>query len=457
MKKIVLLISTIILTNVSTLNAQIGVSSSSLSLTRSNGLTSNYDLNANTIYVEDFINFHKHDIAIPTEKEVALSIDYNNKVLDDPNQFILQVGLATQEEGMRTISQKNANIALVIDCSGSMRGGRLDKVKEAAQEFIKGMRDTDYIAIVSFSDDASVELASVKVGENRNKIKNVIDSIQGTGSTNLNAGMILGYEEALKNNKSNFNSRVVLLTDGMTNTGERDPENIIKNSKNYNDKGIQISTIGVGNSLDYNLLRQISSEGKGSSHFIGDDKEDIRKVFINELESMLYSIGQNPEVTITLPDGYKIEELYGYKPKYENENKVTIYPENLTAGQTQVFIMRVNKAKNANSSKIKATLTYQKDEKEIGITKEKKYTTNDYTKKETKKNYQIAKAALAIKNTMLAYSNHNLNEVEKTITDIEHYLSSEADLHDKDIKRIYDIIKDIKDHFNIFEDTKYYY
>lgn len=442
MKNIVLLISTLLVANVATLNAQIGVSSSSFSMTRSNGLSSK------KIYVEDFVNFHKHDITVPTEKEVALSIDYNNQVLKDPNQFILQVGLATQEEEMRTLQQNKANIALVIDCSGSMSGGRLDKVKDAAKTFIDGMRDTDYIALVTFSSNAMVNLPSIQVGENRKKIKDVINSMTEDGSTNLNAGMLSGYEEALKHHKSNINSRVILLTDGMTNSGETNPENIIKNSKNFNDKGIQISTIGVGNSLDDELLRQISREGKGSSHFIGDNEEDIRKVFKDELQSMLYMIGQKPKVTIKVLEGFKIEELYGYQPNYENDQTVTVYPENLTAGQTQVFIVKVRKMKDVNSPKIKATLTYQKDEKEIEIIKEKKYTSNHYTKKETKKNYQIAKAALALNDASIANRENKQDESRKIISDIERYLSSEADLFDKDIKRIYDIIKEIHQNIN---------
>jgi hypothetical protein len=65
---------------------------------------------------------------------------------------------------------------------------------------------------------------------------------------------------------------------------------IIKNSLVFNEKGIDISTIGVGKSLDFDLLKKLAEAGRGSNHFIGENEEDIQKVFIDELQSLVYQL-----------------------------------------------------------------------------------------------------------------------------------------------------------------------
>ncbi|MCY1662825.1 VWA domain-containing protein [Chryseobacterium sp. SL1] len=160
---LVYLFSSTFLFNIS--KAQLGVSSGSVSHTVSNGLSSANEsgfLNENTIIVEDFMNYHKHQIKIPKKNEVALSIDYDNTILNSDDNFLLQIGLATQNVSARENSNK-VNVSLVIDNSGSMGGGKLEKVKTALKVFVKGLKPEDLISIVKFDDTANLVLKSSKI------------------------------------------------------------------------------------------------------------------------------------------------------------------------------------------------------------------------------------------------------------------------------------------------------
>lgn len=421
--------------------AQQGVSNGSVSHTVSNGLSSTNEsgfLNENTIIVEDFMNYHKHQIRIPKKNEVALSIDYDNTILNSDDTFLLQIGLATQNVTSRENSNK-VNVSVVIDNSGSMGGGKLDKVKKALKVFVKGLKPDDVISIIKFDDRANLVLKSSKLKDVAENLDSILESIYPSGSTNIHSGMMMGYSEAQKHNTKEYNSKVILLTDGMTNSGITDPETILKESKEFNDKGIDISTIGVGQQLDFDLLRKIAAYGRGSNYFIGENETDIQKTFKDELESLLYNIGKKPKLTINIPQGMKVKKFYGYEPQYNSDHQIEVELENLDCGQTQIFLMEVEKNETENS-KITASLTYEKNDETKNISLKRRYDElTETTQKELKKNFQIAKMTTELKKAAKDFSQANMGNTKKSMQNIIDYYQSFCDKNDEDLKRVYDI------------------
>ena len=68
--------------------------------------------------------------------------------------------------------------------------------------------------------------------------------------------------------------------------GDDDPLITIKKSKEYNDKGIELSAVGVGDSYNQALLSQLATTGGGLLNFIGSSNK-IESVFQKELVSLL--------------------------------------------------------------------------------------------------------------------------------------------------------------------------
>lgn len=424
---------------------QVGVSSGSYSMVGSNGMNSHNEkggFNDRMIMVEDFVNYHKHKINIPEKEEAALSIDYNNILMQSDTNFVLQIGVATIEKENIAKTSKDVSISLVIDNSGSMGGTKIEYVKNAIKTFVRKLDNDMSLSLITFDDTAQVAMSTVKLNSDRKKIYQIIDNIQPGGSTNINAGMMLGYEEIAKIHSKETNSRLILLTDGMTNSGETNLEKILLNSKHYNNMGIEISTIGVGNSIDFDLLRSLSENGKGSNHFIGDSEIDIQKVFVTELESLLYNVGKNPKVTIELPDNYSIKKIYGYKPNYDSEHKVSIDLENLNSGITQVILMEVEK-KTSESNEIKVNLEYNKNEKAIILNEAINYDSKmKMTNDETAKNYAIAVMADALKEYASEYTK-GTNPGKTSLQNALLFADKFTNTNDADIKRTYDILKKI--------------
>src|SRR5205085_8479956 len=128
-------------------------------------------------------------------------------------------------------------------------------------------------------------------------VKRLIREIRPGSSTNIHAGLMLGYREALKNFSKDATNRVILLTDGIANQGVTDPDKIAQDSLGFNDRGVDLSTIGVGLDLNKDLLRELAKSGRGLFHFVAD-AEDINKVFVKELQSLVSPVATEPNVEI---------------------------------------------------------------------------------------------------------------------------------------------------------------
>ena len=64
---------------------------------------------------------------------------------------------------LREDESKPINLSLVIDRSGSMRGPKLDFVKQAAIELIRRLSEKDTFSLVAYDDVVDVPIPSTKV------------------------------------------------------------------------------------------------------------------------------------------------------------------------------------------------------------------------------------------------------------------------------------------------------
>lgn len=433
--------------------AQIGIGTASLSYARQNASDnqsySNYNKypKSETLNIEDFFNYHRHLITPPVGQNVSVSIDYDNTVFNDPNYNLVQVGIATPYVSNKAEVRGGVNISLVIDISGSMSGRKIELVKNALNHLVGNLESDDILSIITFGSEAQVIFPSNKVGKRKEEIKTIINSIRVNGATNLNAGMILGYKEATKNHRNNTTSRVILLTDGETNTGETNLDNIIKNSNKYNDEGIEISTIGIGQSLDFTLLRTLADKGNGSNYYIGENEEDIIKVFDDELDSIFYKVGTNPKVEITLPSQWEIVACYGYetKAKIISSNRILFNVENLGANSTRIFLLKVKKSNNYRGEKeIVANLSYQKNGAPISIRETKLFdATLSNTNKELSKNFDIAYMATTLK-LASKEAQKNITNANQSMNKVIDEMSTSSNYNDSDFQRVYKIIEQYK-------------
>src|SRR5437667_5567671 len=199
------------------IEAQEGASSAAASRTRYLA-EMGYIPSPHEVAVEEFVNYHRHQIGRPKSGEaVALDVRWgNNQISGFDREAVLQVGFSTALANDRA-QLRPINLALVIDKSGSMADSdKLARVRVALLKLVDQLRESDVLSIVVFDSEAQVLCPARELGD-RSEVKEAIRGIIPGSSTNLHAGLMLGFHEALKNFNSESTNRVILLTDGIAN------------------------------------------------------------------------------------------------------------------------------------------------------------------------------------------------------------------------------------------------
>jgi Ca-activated chloride channel family protein len=188
------------------------------------------------------------------------------------------------------------NLGLVLDRSGSMSGEKIENAKKAACYCVDQLMSTDRISVTIFDDRVDTIITTMLV-ENRSEIKGRINQIRSGGTTALHAAWVEGGRQVAECLNPGCLNRVVLVTDGLANVGETDPDTIVSQALGLNKKNISTSTIGIGNDFNEDLLIPMAKAAGGNSWFV-EGPEDFQRIFETEMEGILRDVCTNVSLKI---------------------------------------------------------------------------------------------------------------------------------------------------------------
>ena len=217
------------------------------------------------------------------------------------------------------------NVGVVLDRSGSMGGHPLDYVKQAAKFLVEQVGANDSLSLTVFDNHVDVVFPAQRV-TNKDVLKQAVDSVVPGGSTNLSGGLLRGYEETLKERRSDQVNRVLLLTDGMANAGIVDPDMLEGKVSAMMRKGVSLSTVGVGLDFNEDLLIRLAEAGNGSYYYVREPDE-IPSVFASELQGLLSVVAQNIGLKVHGLSGCRAAAVLGYEPAFDSTGMSLSLPD----------------------------------------------------------------------------------------------------------------------------------
>ena len=161
-------------------------------------------------------------------------------------------------------------VALVMDCSGSMYGANIANARAAAQGFAaRTLQSANrQIAVVAFP--GGVKTTPTADGE---RLRVAIDGLTPIGSTPMSEG--LADARTLLRPRAGVQRVFVVMTDGHPD----DPDEVIKEVHKIRTSGARIVTIGVGKEVQQDFLQALAS-GPSDFHFCNQSLE-LEGTFIN--------------------------------------------------------------------------------------------------------------------------------------------------------------------------------
>nr|WP_161593784.1 VWA domain-containing protein [Parerythrobacter lutipelagi] len=209
------------------------------------------------------------------------------------------------------LQQEPLSLVAVVDRSGSMSGEPIARLREGLLEALSKLRDTDRFGMVSFETDTKIEMPVVDIGPNRAILERAIRSLESAGSTNMEAGLKLGYDLALTERAdTERKTRIMLLTDELPNVGNTAPEGFMGMAVAGSRQGVGMTTIGVGIQFDNALALKISSVRGGNLFYLADEG-DGADLFEREFFNMVTEVAHDVAITLKPTDGYKINAVFG--------------------------------------------------------------------------------------------------------------------------------------------------
>lgn len=263
------------------------------------------------IRVEEVVNYFDYHYDPPASGDFSLHAE----VVPSPHRngyHVLHLGVKGKE--IAAAERPAANLVFVIDVSGSMGSqGRLQLVKDALRLLVAQLRASDSVSLVAYGSSARVELPPTP-GSDHTAIMRAVEELHTEGSTNVEAGLRLGYELIGRAAPGAGIRRVVLCSDGVANTGSTTADAILRRVGEEAARGITLTTIGVGMG-DYNdtLMEQLANKGNGNYAYV-DDRAEARRVFVDHLTGTLQVIAKDVKLQVELdPDAVARYRLIGYE------------------------------------------------------------------------------------------------------------------------------------------------
>ena len=270
------------------------------------------------VRIEEMINYFNYNYPKPTGNDpVRITTEVGICPWNKTHRLV-QIGLKAREIENQNLPA--SNFVFLIDVSGSMFGPtRLELVKSSLRLLVNNLREKDRVAIVTYCGDARVALPSTP-GNEKQKIKDALETLTAGGSTAGGAGIKEAYRIAQKNFIAQGNNRIILCTDGDFNVGassETELENLIE-SKRKGGIFLTVLGYGMGNYKD-NKMQILAQKGNGNHAYI-DNIQEANKVLVNEFGSTMYAVAKDVKLQVEFnPAKVQSYRLVGYETRILND------------------------------------------------------------------------------------------------------------------------------------------
>lgn len=307
----------------------------------------------NSVRVEEYLNNFNYRYPQP---DAGSNFAIYGEVAPSPwggsGYEMVQIGIQGRE--IAEADRVPTSLTFVIDVSGSMDNeGRLETVKDALAMLVTQLRADDTIGIVIYGTNAESVLPPTS-GADKRRILDAIYSLAPSGSTNVEAGLDIGFEQADAAFQRQGSNMILLCSDGVANNGVTDPAALLAKYERYTSQGIKLSTYGFGMG-NYNdvLMEQLANAGNGFYSYI-DTLDEARKLFVENLTGTLQLIARDAKIQVEFdPNAVERYRLVGYENRDvadQNFRNDTVDAGEVGAGHSVTALYEIKRFDNVRES-----------------------------------------------------------------------------------------------------------
>jgi len=331
--------------------------------------------------------------------EALFCPSYSKAVAEDPisggrERFVtvgLNSGLSRSD-----FERKKLDLVVVLDTSDSMdsafdryyyddsekrevesRTSKMAAAAEAVSTLTTHLGDGDRLGVVTYDNDARVfqemrDVESLDLGRLRERLR----GIRADGGTDLDAGMttarsmLAPYRDA---NQSEYETRVIYVTDAMPNTGDTGGESLRSRLQGQAQRGLHATFVGVGVDFNSRLVETITSV-RGANYYTVESPAEFSRRMDQGFDYMVTPLVYNLSLTVD-GSGYDVEEVYGTTAEGRTTGRLlhvrTLFPSRTEGNRTKGGVVLVELERTGENPRLNLTASY---EDRVGTTYEQSRT-----------------------------------------------------------------------------------
>ncbi len=282
----------------------------------------------------EFLNYYSFNYGAAEQGMLTMKPEIARTDDMPDGQYTVQIGVAA--ESMADSDRPLMNVTLVLDESGSMEGVAIEMERAVCQRIVHSLREGDVVSMVGWDTENAVKLAGhVVTGPDDEMLSAACSALQPGGGTDLNGGLVAGYELAHQQYDAARINRVVLISDGGANAGVTDIDLISGGAGSQDQDGIYLVGVGVGTAETYNdeLMDAVTDAGRGASLFV-PTVDEAQKMFGERFVQTMAVAARDVQVRLDMPPGFSIVKFSGEE---YSANPAEIEPQHLAPNDAMVF------------------------------------------------------------------------------------------------------------------------
>ena len=258
----------------------------------------------------------EYDAKLPPLDSPTLPVNYKiyysrpNLVRSSEPQLLYALLEIASPEKSDEIPAPPLNVALVLDRSTSMRGEKMDVLKNAAINVMRNMRTQDIFSVITFSDRAEVVIPASSPYDKR-RLESRIQMLQPSGATEIFQGMQAAFNEIRRNAGRERIDHIILLTDGHT---YGDEQQCIQLAEQAAEQGVGISAMGIGKEWNDTFLDNLAKSTGGSSRYISRTR-DIQNFLEEKFETLARTMADDVILEYQATPGAEIAYAFRTQPE----------------------------------------------------------------------------------------------------------------------------------------------
>jgi Ca-activated chloride channel homolog len=260
---------------------------------------------------------------------LTLEASSGERVVGADTPQVVTVRVALGVKPMERSSRPPANLALVIDTSGSMEGKAIDDAKSAAIALVDSLSPKDRLAIVVFNSKVDTLLASTLLDDaDKKDVHKKLAELRAEGTTDMAAGLQVAIGQVTSHLDPETVNRVILLGDGVPNS-EGPIEGITQSAAA---QGVSITALGLGPDYNETLMGKMAQVTGGKFQYVADSSK-VASFFKEEVGRLQKTYARDAWLELSAGPGVLISGVIGQESVRTGTGAVRVHVGDLALGE----------------------------------------------------------------------------------------------------------------------------